>query len=165
MAISKDKKKEIVQDVSDALSGAESMVFVNFHGLDATATNELRKQLRDEDVKYRVAKKTLVQRALADANIPGEQPVFEGELALAYGSDMLAPAREVHEFAKKHKEQISILGGIFEGVYKTKEEMITIASIPSMHTLRAQFVNIINSPIQGFASALHQIAEKKEAKA
>ncbi len=54
-----------------------------------------------------------------------------------------------------------ILGGVFDGVYKSKEEMTEIASIPSLQTLRGMFVNVINSPIQGLAVSLNQIAEKK----
>ncbi|PCI29104.1 50S ribosomal protein L10 [Candidatus Wolfebacteria bacterium] len=163
MAISKDKKKKIVENVTNAISDSESMVFVNFHGLGVSDTNELRRSLREEEVGYTVAKKTLIRRALDAANIPGDQPELAGELAIAYGKDLLAPARGVYEFSKKHKENIAILGGIFEGEYKTQDEMIVIASIPPMQTLRAMFVNIINSPIQGFASVLHQVAEKREA--
>lgn len=161
MAITKAKKKEILEKVGDAVKGAQSVVFVNFNGLNVTDTTTLRAGLRNEGVGYTVAKKTLVNRVLDEANISGDKPVMEGELAIAYADDLLAPAREVYEFSKKHKENIAIVGGIFDGVYKSKEEMMEIALIPSMKTLRAQFVNIINSPIQGFAVALNAIAEKK----
>lgn len=161
MAITKAKKKEILEKVGDALNGSQSVVFVNFNGLTVNDTTALRADLRKEGVGYTVAKKTLVGRALDTLSVAGDRPTFDGELALAYADDLLAPAREVHEFSKKHKDNIAIVGGIFDGVYKSKDEMMEIALIPPLKTLRAQFVNIINSPIQGFAVALNAIAEKK----
>lgn len=163
MAITKEKKKEILEKVRTAVDGAQSVVFVNFNGLNVSDTTELRSVLRNEGVGYTVAKKTLIGRALDNKDIKGERPEFEGELAIAYGEDLLAPAREIHTFSKKHKDNIAILGGIFEGEYKSKDEMLAIATIPPLQTLRAQFVNVINSPIQGFVMAVNAIADKKEA--
>jgi large subunit ribosomal protein L10 len=162
MAISKAKKKEIVQSVADAVKGAGSVVFVNFHGLTVLDSTVMRKQLKGQGVGYLVAKKTLAKRALADSGVQGELPALEGEFGLVYGSDLIAPAREVYSFQKKLENKISILGGIFEGKYMTKEEMTVIAEIPPMKTLYAQLVNLINSPLQGLAMALNEIAKTKE---
>ena len=120
----------------------------------------MRKALRDEGVSYFVTKKTLIGRALEGA-YEGEAPSLEGEVALAYSEDVLMPAQKIREFEKKFTENVAILGGVFDGVYKSKEEMTEIASVPSMQVLRGMFVNVINSPIQGFAVALHAIAEKR----
>lgn len=162
MAITKEKKREIVASVKDILSKAKSVVFVNFHKLPVLETTTIRKELRSKAVNFTVAKKTLTKRALSEASITGEMPALDGELALVYSADLLAPAREIYDFQKKLEGQITILGGIFDGIYKTKAEMEAIASIPSQKTLYAQFVNIINSPIQGFVVALNAIAEKKQ---
>lgn len=165
MALHKDKKKEIVAKVKDAVGSAESVVFVNFHGVDMTDTTKLRKGLHEKSVHYLVAKKTLVRRALDSAGIKGETPALEGELALAYGDDQIAPAREIFAFQKKNKNKdgkgIAILGGIFEGGYLDKDAMMSIASIPPTEILYGQFVNIINSPIQRIVSVFAQIAEQK----
>lgn len=163
MAINKEKKTEILKKVSSAIDGSKSTVFVNFHGLSVSDTTSLRKSLTQEKVGYTVAKKTLINRALSDKKIEGEKPSFEGELAIAYGEDLVAPARGVYEFQKKHKDNIAILGGIFDGIYKTQEEMTEIASIPPLQVLRGMFVNVINSPIQGLVIGLNAIAEKKTA--
>ncbi len=163
MSISKTKKEEIVKGLKDSLKDAESTVFVNFHGLSVGDTTDLRRKLTEEGVGYTVAKKTLIKKVLGDIAPSGDQPALDGELAIAYGEDLLAPAREVYEFQKTHKDKISILGGIFEGGYKSQVEMVEIASIPAPQVLRAQFVNLINSPIQGFVMALNAIADKKEA--
>lgn len=163
MPITREKKGKILASMKEAVKGAKSIVFVNFHGLNVGETTELRKNLRNEGVSYGVAKKTLIKIALKDLSVEGEQPPFDGELAIAYGEDMLAPAREVFEFQKKHEGQIAILGGIFEGKYMNQAEMMEIATIPPRQVLLGQFVNLINSPIQGLVIALDGIAEKKTA--
>ncbi len=163
MAILKEKKKEILKKVKDAVDTSDSVVFVNFHGLGVSDTTELRKELRNKGIGYTVAKKTLVRRALDDAKVEGEMPSIDGELAIAYAKDLIAPAREVYTFQKQHKENLSILGGVFEGKYMNKEDMMDIASIPETPVLYGQFVNLINSPIQRFAVVLDQIAQSKEA--
>ena len=88
-------------------------------------------------------------------------PDLPGEVAIAYGTDLLAPAREVYGFQKKFKDKVSILGGVFDGSYKNQPDMMSIATIPAPEVLRGMFVNVINSQIQGFVIALDQIAQKK----
>jgi len=162
MAISKDKKKDIIANLKD-ISKKDSIVFLNFKGLPVNQTAEMRSKLRSADVSYYVAKKTLVKKAFEDAVFSGEMPKLEGELAVAYSDDVTAPSREVYVFQKQYKDAISILGGIFEKKYMTKSEIEEIAKIPSMHVLRGMFVNVINSPIQGFVVALQAIADKRTA--
>ncbi len=160
MPITKDKKKEIIEKVSDLLKDSKSVVFFNFKGFSVKNTMEMRRALREAQVGYLVAKKTLAKRAFDDAKIEGEIPEIVGETALAFGADLIAPAREVYNFQKKFKDSLSIVGGIFDGKYMSKEEMLSIALIPSQETLYAQFVNVINSPIQGLVMALDAIAKQ-----
>lgn len=167
MARTKIEKKEIIKKVEDILKDTESLVFVNFHALKVGDATAIRRKLRAEGVSFFVAKKTLTRKALENGTgkngkkVEGMIPELPGELGLAYGKDMIAPAREVYEFQKKFKDSIAIVGGVFEGKFMTKEEMLAIALIPSEKTLHAMFVNVINSPVQGFVMALDQIAKKK----
>jgi large subunit ribosomal protein L10 len=162
MAITKDKKKEILEKLNDVTT-QESVVFVNFHGLPVSETTELRKELREKEVSYFVAKKSLVRKAFGDSKISGDLPELDGELAVAYASDPTAAAREIYSFQKKFEDNIQILGGVFEEKFLNKSEMEEIALIPSIDVLRGMFVNVINSPIQGFAMAIKAIADSKEA--
>ena len=163
MPISKDKKKEIIQEVSALVKDSKSIVFFNFKGFSVKNTTEMRRELRKAKVGYFVAKKTLAKRAFDEAKIAGTMPTIVGETAMAYSVDLIAPAREVYNFQKKFKDNLSIAGGIFDGKYMSREEMMAVALIPSQQTLYAQFVNIINSPIQGFVMALDAISKKKVA--
>jgi large subunit ribosomal protein L10 len=165
MALTKEKKEKVFAKIQKALDEANSLTFVYSKGMSVSETQEMRNKLREEGVSYYVAKKTLIKRALEEKKYDGEMPVFDGELAIAWGEDLIAPARGIQEFVKSAKDKVAILGGIFEGRYMNAEEMTEIASIPSQQTLYAQFVNIINSPIQGLVMSLDQIAKKKEATA
>ncbi len=163
MARTKVQKKEILEKLEVIVKDAKSIVFVNFHGLNVAHTTQVRRKLKSEKVGFFVSKKSLTRKALEGMKFAGTLPELVGEVGVAYGADLIAPAREVYEFQKKHKGNIAILGGVFEGKFMSKEEMLGIALIPSQKTLQAMFVNVINSPIQGFVMALDQIAKKKTA--
>ena len=162
MAISKNKKETILSKLDGVKDEAEAIVFVNFKGLPVSETTAMRRDLREQGVGYFVAKKTLMKRAFAGA-FTGEMPELEGEIAVAYSDDALTPAQQINTFAGKYKDNITIVGGVFQGAYKDAAEMQEIASIPSLHTLRGMFVNVINSPIQGLVLGLNAIATKKQA--
>jgi large subunit ribosomal protein L10 len=161
MAITKKQKAEIEGGLAKIVKDSASVVFVAFDKLAVADVNSIRRALQTEGVGYVVAKKTLAKRALVGSAISGEMPVLDGQLALVYGKDPIAPARAIHAFVKKFKEQLKIVGGVFEGSYRDKAAMMSIATIPPLNILRGQFLNVINSPIQGLAIALNQIAEKK----
>ncbi len=162
MPLSREKKKGILEDLKSHLVKAKSAVFVNFHGLSVGDATSLRKSLKTAGVDYVVAKKSLVRKALSDSKIEGTLPQLDGELAIAMSQDLIAPARGVYEYQKKLDGKVAILGGIFEGEYKDKEAMVSIASIPPLQVLYGQFVNLINSPLQGLVIALNAVAEKKQ---
>jgi large subunit ribosomal protein L10 len=161
MAITKEKKQSIVATFSDIVADANSIAFVQFDKLTVANSISLRRTLKDAGVGYKVGKKTLLKRVLSEKGYTGELPELTGEIAIAYGFDALAPIREVYEFQKKNKGIVTLVGGVFEGSYKNKDEIMVIATIPPLQTLRGMFVNIINSPIQRFVIALDQIAQKK----
>lgn len=143
------------------MNGAQSLVFVNIHGLKLEDATKMRRALKAEKVGFFVAKKSLTSLALASKKYAGTAPELVGEFGFAYGTDLIAPARGVYEFQKKLKDQVTIIGGVFENKYMTKDEMVAIASIPQLATLQGMFLNVINSPIQGFVMALNEIGKKK----
>jgi len=160
MAVSKQKKSEVLEKLKKVVNDSVSMVFVNFHGLPVSDASKIRRALREKNVGYTVAKKTLTRKALESQKIDGEMPEMPGELGIVFGSDLLDPAREIYEFQKKLDKKIQIVGGVFEGRFMNQSEMISVAQIPGLHTLHAQFVNLINSPIQRLVIGLNAIADK-----
>lgn len=162
MSITKAKKQEINKKISSLLSDSAATVFVSFQNIPVEKNNILRKNLRSNDGNYFVTRKTLINRALDNFKATGDRPdLGDGMVALAYSTDLMTPAREVFAFSNEHKGFVEIMGGIFDGVFKSKDEMMAIATIPGMDTLRGMFANIINSPRSRFAIVLNQVAEKK----
>jgi large subunit ribosomal protein L10 len=162
MAITKEKKQDIIAKLDGVKTDSEAIVFVKFNGLGGNDTTAMRRDLREEGVEFFVAKKTLMKRSF-DGVFQGEMPELEGEIALAYSTDAITPAQKIKEYTGKYKDNLAIAGGVFQGVYKDASEMTEIASIPALPVLRGMFVNVINSPIQGLALGLNAIAEKKSA--
>lgn len=123
----------------------------------------MRRALRADNVKYFVAKKTLIRRALESLGHKHDDMPLDGEVAIAYGGgdDATAAARLVHDFGKKLADKLVILGGIFEGKLVDQTMMQEIATIPSMQTLRGMFAQVINSPRQRFAVVLSEVAKTK----
>lgn len=163
MAVTKVKKSEVLEKLKGIVKDSGSIVLINFHALPVSDSSQIRKTLRSKGVGYTVAKKSLTKKALKEAGFSGDLPDMPGETGLVYSKDQLDSAREIYEFQKKFDQKIQILGGVFEGKFMSKAEMVSIAQIPGLKTLQAQFVNLINSPIQGFVMALSEIAKKKEA--
>jgi large subunit ribosomal protein L10 len=161
MAITKDKKASILEELRGIVKSSLSLVLVNFKGLTVSDTIAMRRALKEKGVGYIVSKNTLTRKALSEGGISGELPNIEGETALVYGNDPILPAQEIFGFQKKFDKKVSIFGGVFEGRFLGKEEMVSVANIPPLKTLHAQFVNIINSPIQGLAISLNEIARVK----
>lgn len=161
MAITKAQKSDILAKVTESIKDAVSVVFVRFNKLTVADTTAMRKTLKSEGIGYYVAKKTLLKRALENAGYEGTLPELPGEVAIAWSKDdATAPARSIHEHAKKH-EGLSLLGGVFENAFMDAVQMKAIATIPSIPVLRGMFVNVINSPIQRFAIAMSEVAKTK----
>ena len=113
MARTKAQKKEIVAKLQTLMDGAQSLVFVNVHGLKVSESTTMRRALKKEGVGLFVAKKTLTSLALAHKKYTGSAPELAGEFGLAYGADLVAPARSVYEFQNKFKGKVAIMGGVF----------------------------------------------------
>lgn len=160
MAINKAKKTDILAKLETIRDKADSIVFVHFKGLTVSNVTLMRKDLREKGVGYFVTKKTLLKRAFGD-KFEGDMPTLDGEIAIAYSEDAIAPAQNIKEFSTKFKDSVAIVGGIFQGVFKNQEEMTAIASIPPLDTLRGMFAQLVNSPRQRFAVVLSKVADTK----
>lgn len=165
MAKTKAEKAVIIDKLVEGLKGAASATFVHFTKVTVADETAMRRALKEGSVKYMVAKKTLIRRALESLGHKHDELPLEGEVAVAFGGgeDVTASARLVHEFGKKLTDKLSIIGGIFEGKLVGAAQMQEIATIPSMDTLRGMFAQVINSPRSRFAIALSEVAKKKTA--
>ena len=158
-------KQPIVDEISELLNGAATAVVVDYRGLTVEQDTQLRKQLREAGVTYKVYKNTLFKRATEGTDFAALDPNLEGPTALAVSkTDATAPARILAEFAKK-ADKLEIKAGIVEGTYYDAKGMNVIATIPSREILLGKLLGSIQSPITNFARVLNQIAEANGAEA
>ena len=153
-------KAPIVQEISDSIKDAQSVVIVDYRGLTVAEDTQLRKQLREAGVTYKVYKNTFMNFAFKGTEFESLSGVLEGPNAIAISAtDATAPARVLAEFAKK-APALEIKAGVVEGNFYDEEGMKAISAIPSREVLLSKLLGSIQSPITNFARVIKQIAEK-----
>ena len=153
-------KQPIVDEISATIKDAASVVVVDYRGLTVAEYTQLRKQLREAGVTYKVYKNTLVSRAVEGTEFESLRDVLEGPSAFAVSADdATAPARILAKFAKT-AEALEIKGGVVEGIAYDAKGIASIASIPSREELLSKLLGSIQSPITNFARVMNQLAEK-----
>ena len=153
-------KQPIVQEISEQIKDAQSVVVVDYRGLTVAEDTQLRKQLREAGVAYKVYKNTLVNFAIKGTDFESLSDVLEGPNAFAISTtDATAPARVIAKFAKT-APALEIKAGVVEGTFYDAYGMKAIATIPSREELLSKFLGSIQSPITNFARVINQIAEK-----
>ena len=153
-------KQPIVQEISENIKDAQSVVVVDYRGLTVAEDTQLRKALREAGVTYKVYKNTLVNFAIKGTDFESLSDVLEGPNAFAISTtDATAPARVIAKFAKT-APALEIKAGVVEGTFYDADGMKAIATIPSREELLSKFLGSIQSPIANFARVLNQIAEK-----
>ena len=153
-------KKPVVEEISELLNGAATAVVVDYRGLTVAEDTELRKQLREAGVVYKVYKNTMINFAIKDTEFADLAQHLEGPTAIAIcKEDATAPARILANFAKT-ADALELKCGVVEGTYYDVDGIKTIATIPSREELLSKLLGSMQSPITNFARVIKQIAEK-----
>lgn len=155
-------KKPIVDEISELLNGAASAVLVDYRGLTVAQDTELRKQLRDANVVYKVYKNTMINFAIEGTEFADLAQHLEGPTALAVSKDDATAAAGVLAKFGKTVDALEIKAGVVDGTYYDAEGMKQIASIPSREVLLSRLLGSMQSPVANFARVIKQIAEKNE---
>lgn len=155
-------KKPIVEEIKEALNGAQAAVIVDYRGLTVEQDTALRKQLREAGVIYKVYKNTMINLAVQGTEFEALVPHLEGPTAIAISKeDATAPARLLYNFAKT-ADALELKAGVVDGTYYDQEGIKVIATIPSRNELLSKLLGSMQSPITNFARVIKQIAEKNE---
>ncbi|MBQ8261095.1 MAG: 50S ribosomal protein L10 [Lachnospiraceae bacterium] len=153
-------KKPIVDEISEAIKDAQSVVLVDYRGLTVAEDTALRKQLREAGINYKVYKNKMMEFAFKGTDCEQLQEYLEGPSAIVISKDdATAPAREISKFAKT-APKLEIKGGIVEGTAYDAKGIAAIANIPSREELLAKLLGSWQSPITNFARVMNQLAEK-----
>lgn len=169
-----EAKKQIVEEIKEKISKADSIVLVDYRGLNVDEVTELRNKYREANVDYKVYKNTLMRFAFKDSGLEEFNKYLAGPSAIAFGyEDPVSPAKISNDFAKDHKS-LEIKAGIVDGKVVDLEGVKALAELPSREVLIAQVLGGLNAPISGFANvlngnirnlvyALNAVREKQEA--
>ena len=157
MAISKDKKQQLVADLNEILSDAKMTVFAKYQGLSVSELQELRHLARENNVKIKVVKNRLVRVAMGEIAVykDTDTSALEGQLLYAISNDdEVAPAQVLAKFAKEH--QALELKGAFsaEGKSLNEQEVVELSKLPSKDQLIGQVVNMLTGTVNDVTNAL-----------
>ena len=153
-------KTPIVEEISGVIANAQSAVLVDYRGLTVEQDTQLRRELREAGVSYKVYKNTMMNFAFKGTDFESLAPHLEGPSALATcDSDATAPARILCKFAKT-ANALEIKGGVVEGNYYDANGIAELSKVPGREELLSKLLGSIQSPIANFARVMNQLAEK-----
>ena len=168
----KAEKKQLVQGLHEKLSKAKALILTDFRGLNTSAMNELRNQLREASVEYRVVKNTLMSRASDGTDMAVLKDYLSGPSAVALSyDDPIVPAKVLAKFGEQYAA-LEIRAGIVDGKVVDAEDIKRLAKLPSWDGVMAQLLSVLNGPARSlltvlngvprkFVAVLHAIKEKK----
>ncbi|WHY86447.1 50S ribosomal protein L10 [Neobacillus novalis] len=155
-------KQQIVDEIAGKLKASVSTVVVDYRGLSVAELTELRKQLREAGVEFKVYKNSMTRRAAEAVELAGLNDALTGPNAIAFSTeDVVAPAKILNDFAKKH-EALELKAGVIEGNVATAEEITALAALPSREGLLSMLLSVLQAPIRNLALVTKAVAEQKE---
>lgn len=167
MPLTKEKKAEILEELGGLLAKSNVLLLTNFSGISVEKIKSLRKDLREGDASYRVAKKSLLDIALKKAKVNmGDIDLknMHGSLGVVFAQkEQIAPARAVHLFAKakENKKAFALLGGVFDNIPVDAERLALLAKVQNREDLLAGLLRQIQAPVARLVYALDAIAKSK----
>ena len=155
------EKQAIVAELTEKIQKASAGVLVDYKGITVEEDTALRRECRENGIDYAVVKNTLLRFAFNNTGLNELDDLLNGTTSLALcEEDVVAPARVMSDYAKKLNDKFVIKGGFMDGKPVSLETIHSLASIPALPVLRAQFLGTMLAPITGLAVVLKQIAEK-----
>jgi len=157
MAISREKKQKIIEDLEEKIKKQKTIIFVDFNKLDSKSLFDLRKKLKQANCLLKITKKTLLEKVfdkLTEKGFLEKIKEIKTQLALIFGfDDEIIPSKICYQFSKKN-ENLKILGGIFDKNFLEKEKVIELAQMPSKNELLEKLTWTLKSPISNFVNVL-----------
>lgn len=157
-------KQALVSEITDKIKNSQSTVVCEYRGLSVAEVTELRRNLRAEDVEFKVYKNTMVERACDESGFEDLKTVLNGPNAFAFSKDATAPARVLAKFAKKHKALI-LKSGIVEGKVVDEATIAELSKLPNRDGMLSMLLSCLQSPVSSFARVVKAVAEAKESAA
>lgn len=157
MALSREKKKQLIDEVATLLADSKLIVAAQYEGTSVKALQQLRQQAKSSNTTIKVVKNRLFKKALGEQTRFKEvdSSSFKGQLLYAFNSDdEVAPAQSLANFAKTEPQVEFVTALTADGQILGVDELKTLASLPTKEQLRAQLVGTISAPVSGFVNVL-----------
>lgn len=161
MSANFEAKKNAVEEIKNLISSSKSIVLVDYKGISVSDDTVLRKELRTNNVVYKVIKNTLFKKACEQLGIEGFDAVLNGTTAFAFSSEDETLAPRLVKNATKKYNTLTIKAGYYNGKAIDEKEVNVLASIPSKEQLIAQLLYVLNAPIASLARGIKAIADKQ----
>ena len=156
------QKQAEVDEIAKQLTGAKSVIVVDYLGLTVEQATEMRAELREQNATMQVVKNTILRRAAEKAGVEGLEKFFVGPTAIAYSEeDPVGPAKIAAKFAKD-VDAVEIKGGIIEGKAASLDEIHELATLPDRDGLLSMLVSVLQAPVRDFAMVVKAIADKED---
>ena len=151
--MNKEAKKSYVEEMKKNFTSNESVMIAQYQGLNVTELDELRKELRDKGILFKITKNRITKIAIKETPVKELEKYFTGPTAAAISSDPITTAKILTKFAKSH-DKLKIVAGFMDGKVLDQKEVAIIATLPSLEEARAKIVGIFATPAQKLVSIL-----------
>lgn len=155
-------KKPIVDEIKKMLDGAVSVTVVDYRGLTVAQDTDLRKQLREAGVAYKVFKNTYIKLAAEGTDFAQLDQILDGPTAIAVSKEDATAAARIIAKVAKDAPALEFKGAVVEGAFYDAKKVEALSKIPSREELLGRLCGSLQSPIANLARALKQVAEKGE---
>lgn len=152
----KQKQKEL-DSLAAEFKAANHVFLMSFQGLNVANDTVLRGELRKSNIKYKVVKNTLAQKASVGTSVEQMSKHFVGSTAVAITDDPVELAKLVSKFAKDYA-QFKFKAGIVEGRVISAADLEALVNLPSKEQLLSKIMFLINSGAQRIATATSGVA-------
>ncbi|MCC6867413.1 MAG: 50S ribosomal protein L10 [Burkholderiales bacterium] len=159
MSLNLQEKQAVVAEVAKQVAGAQAIVMAENRGMPVAAMTQLRAKARASGVYFRVVKNTLVRRAVADTPFASLADKMVGPLAYGIGTDPVAVAKVLSDFAKAN-EKFVIAGGAMPGQVMSATDISALASLPSREELLAKLLGTMQAPITKLVRTMNEVPGK-----
>jgi len=155
MAVSRQKKEEILAELVELFKDAKSVTFGQYAGMSVSDISEMRNEMRAQGVKFKVAKRTLFKLAAKENGIELPDEIMEGTVGAAFSFEDVVSGPKLLKDTSKKVEVVKLMGGVMEGKVLTITQMQELADLPSKEELLAKFVGMMQGPLRGFHGVLN----------
>ena len=157
--MNKEQKKNYISEMTASFENSEAVLVTHYQGLTVKQLDELRKQMREHGIQFKITKNRITKIALEKTKCKDLSDLFKGPTAVALSEDAISSAKILTKFSKENKN-LKILGGIMGKEILDVAAVANVATLPTLDEARAKIVGILRSPAQKIASILLAPASK-----